>query len=534
MPSRTSDVEPPGRAGSAMHRAAEEIVLPTLLLLADSGSQQSSIEATALRLIQSVREQRDRSLFTELLRAWPAHSVEGQALMGLAECCLRVPDAFTRRLLIRDKLTQGQWQLGSGYSAQVNFMAWCLRLCRRRLAMPTHRSRATNALFESTTESMIEQGTMLAMRQLGKQFVFGEAIDDALQRARRAQLSCSFDMLGEAARCQRDAQHYCAAYERAILAVGKELADGRCAPNQHAISVKLSALHPRYEAQQATRVVPALVAQLTALAQQAMTHGIALCIDAEESDRLEMSLDIVAQLLAVPALRDWSGLGLAVQAYQKRALPVIEWLESLAAAHHRRITVRLVKGAYWDMEVKRCQERGLVDFPVFTRKAATDVSYLACARQLLRSPHLRPAFATHNAQSIATLLHWIPRDADVEFQRLHGMASALYTEVGRGSGIPCRVYAPVGAHHELLPYLIRRMLENSSNSGFIQQLGNSAVPITELAMQPAQCLEIANAASAVSNPAELFGTRRNSKGMDLAARAVLDELTGYLASGNNP
>ncbi|MGC3981910.1 MAG: proline dehydrogenase family protein [Steroidobacteraceae bacterium] len=520
------------------HRVAETQLLPRLMQLAGSTPEEwRVIQQRARQLIAAARSGNDndsRPWVAELLREYPLNSREGLALMGLAECSLRVPDRLTLNLLIRDKLLQGDWQRNNQADK-----SWLVRSSARALQFGRYlldpRAGASRRLLGHLAQPIIRNSCLRAMRLIGDQFVFATDIEAALQRARSA--SCSFDMLGEAARTAADAERYYQAYAHAITTLGQQMHAGGIAPGQHSISIKLSALHPRYEALQADRAMPELVAHLGLLAERAMSHGVGLTIDAEECDRLEMSLDIIAGLLQVPTLRDWQGLSLAVQAYQKRALPVIKWLNVLARDHGRRIGVRLVKGAYWDMEIKRCQERGLSDFPVFTRKTSTDVSYLACARELLASQHLVPAFATHNALTVATLLSWIgvsrrdrADDRAIEFQRLHGMAAGMYAAVRRDHDLPCRVYAPVGQHHELLPYLIRRMLENSSNSGFIQQLGNPSIGVDALVHDPIQQLQQHgyDQHPAIQSPAQLFATHRNSSGMDLADRPTLDALNAEL------
>ena len=539
MNSTPSHAVPRYRAAiAASYRLPETRLLPKLIQHAhlDAGSW-PDIQTQAQQLIEAVRagQTQEDSLpwVPELLQAYPLGSNEGRALMALAECALRIPDRHTLNKLLQDKLTQRQWRNPRTANASwpVKASAWALQLCQHLVSEP--RQGLQRALSHLAAPMMM-RGTLFAMRMLGNQFVYSNRIQQALTRAAKTQTCCSFDMLGEAARTQADARRYFDAYRDAILAVGKHQQPNRSDPQT--ISIKLSALHPRYEALQAKRAIPALVTSLTALAEIAQQHQVGITIDAEECDRLEMSLDIIEQLLNAPSLRNWQGLSVAVQAYQKRALAVIQWLNALASSQQRTLGVRLVKGAYWDMEIKRCQERGLTDFPVFTHKAATDISYLACARELLASEHLAPAFATHNALTIATLLHWLkPYRAagkPAEFQRLHGMAGGLYRMMTRDHGIPCRVYSPVGLHHELLPYLIRRMLENSSNSGFVQQLSNPNVALHTLLDNPIDQLQRTGMAThhAIMSPSQLFKPRSNSIGLDLSDRHTLNELQRQFAA----
>ena len=341
----------------------------------------------------------------------------------------------------------------------------------------------------------------------------------------------SFDMLGEGARTAADATRYRVAYETAIAALGTR-AQGKSLLAAPGISIKLSALHPRYEPAQHARVMRELLPVVQTLAEAACVQGIGFTIDAEEAERLELSLELFAALASAPSLAGWEGLGLAVQAYQKRALSVVQWLEQLGARCGRRIFVRLVKGAYWDSEIKRTQERGLVDYPVFTRKAATDVSYLACARELLRSPHLFPAFATHNALTVATILEWAGNARDFEFQRLHGMGGGLYEALlADDPTLACRTYAPVGRHDDLLAYLVRRLLENGANSSFVQQVQAADAPIAPLLMDPVDATIAVEAAPHphIPLPRDLYGAGRiNSAGIDLSDSTVVAPLMSAL------
>ena len=368
---------------------------------------------------------------------------------------------------------------------------------------------------------------------MGEIFVMGRTIDEAMKRMRGPEhkgFTASFDMLGEAARTHADAARYFRAYTDAVDAVGRDPAAG------HSISVKLSALHPRYEVARWAECVPALTDMLVALAEQAARLGIALTVDAEESERLEMSLDIIGTVAALPSLKGWDGFGMAVQAYGKRARPVVAWAGELG----RTMNVRLVKGAYWDSEIKRTQVEGLADYPLFTRKAATDVSYLAVARDMLDAPRIRPAFASHNALTVATIMEWAGNSRDFEFQRLHGMGDGLYERLVRENGYHCRVYAPVGGHRDLLAYLVRRLLENGANSSFVHQLADERLTEAEILADPVAKIAAVGGARhpSIPLPVDLFGDgRRNSAGLDLADPAVLDatvEAVSFSGEGRSP
>ncbi|HEY9199134.1 MAG TPA: bifunctional proline dehydrogenase/L-glutamate gamma-semialdehyde dehydrogenase PutA [Gammaproteobacteria bacterium] len=483
---------------------------------------------SALALAAAVRGRgRADAGIEALLAEYDLSSAEGVLLMCVAEALLRIPDEITARRLLRDKLAQGAWDrhLGVSDSFLVNASTWGLLLTGRYLAATelSHdaASHLLGGLLARLGDAALQSAIERAMRWLAGQFVMGADLAAALARARPdAHTRYSFDCLGEAARTAADAGRYFAAYRAAIaaLAAQGEPALPHTAPS---ISVKLSALHPRYEYSQARRVRAELAPRLLELAQAARAAGIGLTLDAEEADRLELMLDVFETVHADPSLADWEGLGIAVQAYQKRARPLLDWLAALARAHGRRIPVRLVKGAYWDTEIKRAQERGLDGYPVFTRKAATDVSYLACARALLAEPALfHPQFATHNAYTIAYILQIAAPDQAFEFQRLHGMGEALYAELARMQARPviCRVYAPVGAYAQLLPYLVRRLLENGANSSFVNRLAQPDVPLEELLRDPAEQLAEADCTPHpdIPLPRDLYlPARRNSHGDDL-------------------
>lgn len=530
----------------ALHRAPEAATVAALVPAAAlTRTQLAGAQALATRLAETVRAARHKAGGVDaLMLEFSLDSREGIALMCLAEALLRIPDAATRDRLIRDKLAQGDWRahVGRSPSLFVNAAAWGLVVTGR--LVDSHREgtleAALGSLLRKGGEPLIRKGVDLAMRMLGQQFVLGRTIGEALAnaRTRRARgYRFSFDMLGEAALTAGDAERYLAAYEAAIHAIGAQ-AQGRGIDAEDGISIKLSALHPRYQRSQRERVRAELVPKVIHLAQLARGYGIGINIDAEEADRLELSLDVFARLAAEPSLADWPGLGFVVQAYQKRARPVIDWLIGLARAHRRRFTLRLVKGAYWDTEIKRAQVDGLADYPVFTRKVHTDVSYLACAKAMLAAPDaLYPQFATHNAYTIAAL-HTVAGDADYEFQCLHGMGESIYDEVVATDGLAraCRIYAPVGSHETLLAYLVRRLLENGANSSFVNRIVDPAVPIAELVADP-----VAHARTTggrphprIPLPVALYPDRRNSRGLDLSDENVVAAAEALLGRSDPP
>ncbi len=493
----------------------------------------------AHRLVAAVRGRRSRASGVDaLMHEFSLSSEEGVALMCMAEALLRIPDRATVDRLIADKLGSGDWRkhLGDSPSLFVNAAAWGL-LISGRLVTPydVHGLGAALArLIAKGGEPLIRTGMELAMRMLGRQFIAGRTINEALAVSRAGEARgyrYSYDMLGEAALTADDASAYFHAYEQAIHAIGAAAA-GRGIRNGPGISIKLSALHPRYARAQRARVLEELLPRLTQLALLAQRYQIGLNIDAEEADRLELSLDLLEALAATPALAGFDGIGFVVQAYQKRCPFVIDYLAELARRSGRRFMVRLVKGAYWDSEIKRAQAEGLDGYPVYTRKPYTDVSYLVCARKLLAcSDLLYPQFATHNAQTLATIFHWAA-DAGVtgyEFQCLHGMGETLYDQVVGKEGLdrPCRLYAPVGSHRTLLAYLVRRLLENGANTSFVNRVVDPQASIDELVADPFELARRLGGAPhpQIPLPAQLFGTeRRNSGGLDLADDDVLRSL----------
>ena len=512
----------------ALHRAPETDVLGPLREAATLPPPLAArVTARARTLVRAARAAHTSGAdITDFLTEYGLGTPEGVALLCLAEALLRIPDAATADALIEDRILHGDWQahLGHADSLLVNASSWAFMLTGRVLAFGEPRngglSGAIGRMARRMGEPVIQAALRQGMRVLARQFVMGRTIDDALVRINTATARdwrYSFDMLGEAARTRADAARYMASYQNAIGAVGRVGGGPVAGPG---VSVKLSALHPRYEPLQAARCVPDLIAALTALARSAKRANIGLTVDAEEADRLEIGLDIFAAVLADPVLGGWDGLGMAVQAYQKRALPVVDWVASLARATGHRVPVRLVKGAYWDTEIKLAQQQGHVDYPVFTRKPATDVSWIACARRMLaRRDVLRPAFATHNAHSLAVILE-AAGNSDFEMQRLHGMGEALYEGVV-GPDCPVRIYAPVGSHEDLLAYLVRRLLENGANTSFVHRLVDPAVPEDEIIADPmARLRELSGRpVPRIPRPDALYPDRRNAAGLDLADRS---------------
>jgi len=502
------------------------------------------IDDTARALIEGIRARSGGLGGVEgFLREYGLSTREGLALMVLAEALLRVPDAETADRLIEDKLGAGDWAAHEGHSDTwlVSASTWALGLSSRIVQPGETPEGILSSLVKRLGLPAVRTATRRAMRVLGHQFVLGETIGAALARARSAEnrgVRHSFDMLGEGARTAADAERYFAAYAAAIDAIGRK-AGNRPLPERPGISVKLSALHPRYEAVQRDRVMGELVPRLIELARLARNFDLNLTVDAEEADRLELSLDVFGAALADPSLAGWDGFGLAVQAYQKRAPQVIDWIREAAEAHDRRLMVRLVKGAYWDTEVKRAQERGLDGFPVFTRKPATDLCYVACAARLLAArPRLYPQIATHNALTVATVLEIAGGPGGFEFQRLHGMGEALYETLAiLRPAAACRVYAPVGGHKDLLAYLVRRLLENGANSSFVSMVGDRDIPVERLLVRPAAALGPDHPVhhTGIALPADLYRpSRANSRGLEFGHRATLAALTRGIAAATLP
>lgn len=529
----------------------ETQVIKTLLAKAvQSTDLQTRIQQLARELVLNVRDMGQKSGALEaFLHEYDLSSQEGIALMCLAEALLRIPDSATADKLIQDKLSTADWEmhLGKSSSLFVNASTWGLMLTGKFIKaedkevdnVTSFLNKSLNKLIHRSSEPAIRMAIKQAMRIMAHQFVMGRDIRASLERSQLAENSVyrySFDMLGEAALCQSDADRYFNAYSESIEVIASNVSDrsaggertGRGESNS--ISIKLSALHPRYEYSQQTRVIKQLLPRLIQLAEKAKQGGVGLTIDAEEADRLELSLDIFEKLYCSPQLKGWSGLGLAVQAYQKRALPVLNWLAELSRGQGRRIPVRLVKGAYWDTEIKRAQETGLTSYPVFTRKVSTDVSYLACANYLLsETDAFYPQFATHNAHTVASIIEFAGTNSDYEFQRLHGMGESLYASIvdGPQHKIPCRVYAPVGSHENLLPYLVRRLLENGANTSFVNRIEDDNVSIEDIIVDPLTQVSALNEFPhpRIPLPSDLYGdARKNSCGVNLNDVSVLELL----------
>jgi len=533
------------RAITAAYRETEPACIARLLPAATLPEPvRAAARETARGLVAGLRARHRGTGVEGLVQEYALSSQEGVALMCLAEALLRIPDDATRDALIRDKIAPGDWaaHLGAGRSLFVNAATWGL-IITGKLVDPvndTGLAAALGRLIARAGEPVVRRGVDLAMRMMGEQFVTGETIDEALRRARVMEakgFTYSFDMLGEAAATAHDAQLYYEAYEQAIHAIGTAAA-GRGPIAGNGISIKLSALHPRYTRAQAERVMGELLPRVAALAALARSYDIGLNIDAEEADRLELSLDLLESLALDPALAGWDGLGFVVQAYGKRCPFVIDWIVDLARRAGRRIMVRLVKGAYWDSEIKRAQVDGLPGFPVYTRKLHTDVAYIACAAKLLAAKDaVFPQFATHNAQSLATIYQMAGPDfspGDYEFQCLHGMGEPLYQQVVGPDNLdrPCRIYAPVGTHETLLAYLVRRLLENGANSSFVNRIGDADIPIEALIADPAEQVAAMTEPGAphplIALPDELYPDRRNSAGLDLSDESVLAALGAAL------
>ncbi|MDO9271161.1 MAG: bifunctional proline dehydrogenase/L-glutamate gamma-semialdehyde dehydrogenase PutA [Methylobacter sp.] len=502
---------------------------PLLNISALNGYDPAAISESAKTLATAIREKKhQQSVIEAFLQEYQLNSHEGLVLMGIAEALLRIPDSRTQDLFLQEKLAGVDWQshLQHSDSPLVNLATRAL-LFAGDFEAP-HESQGFEQLLSRMGAPVIRAAVKQAMQHLALQFVFAKSIQEAVQRSGQDPLyRYSFDMLGEAALTQADAERYFESYRSAINTLAGHAISADIYANP-GLSIKLSALCPRYEPLQHARAVKELSDKLLALAQAARTANITITVDAEESERLDMSLDIFAAVFNHSDLDGWPGLSLAVQAYQKRALPVIRWLAQLAEGQRRKIPLRLVKGAYWDSEIKRAQENGLADYPVFTRKSATDLSYLACVQVILSRPDVfYPQFASHNAHTIAAVHQLGQRHPGYEFQRLHGMGESLYREVIEVQNwqTPCRVYAPVGAYHELLPYLVRRLLENGTNTSFINQISRPDISVDELISDPVAAVKISINQPLIVLPRDLFGEQRvNSSGLNLADPERLEAL----------
>ena len=502
----------------------ESDVLADLINIAElSAAERDAIVVMAVGLVEKIRRHTQPGLMEVFLAQYGLSTDEGVALMCLAEALLRVPDPETIDALIEDKITSSDWSshLGQSTSPLVNASTWGLLLTGRVLDEGHGISGTLRGLIRRLGEPVIRNAVSTAIRQMGRQFVLGETIDGAMKRAAHREgqgFTYSYDMLGEAAMTAADARRYAEAYAHAIAHIAKAAKGGSIADNP-GISVKLSALHPRYEVAKTERVMSELVPVLKGLARRAAIAGIGFNIDAEEADRLGLSLNVIEATLAEPSLKGWDGFGVVVQAYSRRASTVIDGLYDMAKRYDRRLMVRLVKGAYWDTEIKHAQVQGLDDFPVFTQKAATDVSFIANARTLLNmTDRIYPQFATHNAHSIAAILSMsegLSKDA-YEFQRLHGMGEALHDIIHAEHGTRCRIYAPVGAHRDLLAYLVRRLLENGANSSFVNQIVDEDVPAHQVAACPFAALDTALPLTFATGANLYQPERPNSFGFDLS------------------
>lgn len=523
-----------------LYRIKEQDIVNTLIKEAAlDDTMTAAVQNVAMRLVEKVRAERKKTTgIDSFLTQYALSSDEGIALMCLAEALLRVPDNATIDNLIKDKLATADWNAHRGQSNSffVNATTWALMLTGKVLTPGNAESALSKALMKvvnRSSEGVVRTAVDKAMRIMSKQFVMGRTISEALTRAKKKEAvgyRYSYDMLGEAALTAFDAERYFKAYTQAIETIGKSVVSTTDIYRKPGISIKLSALHPRYQEAQQDRVLPELAPKLLALAQLAKKYDIGLTIDAEESERLDLSLDIIERVFNDDSLDGWNGFGLAVQSYQKRAFYVLDWVAALARSKKRRMMVRLIKGAYWDSEIKKSQMQGLAEYPVFTRKVFTDVSFQACAKKLLTmTDAIYPQFATHNAYSVALILSIVGNYRDFEFQCLHGMGNELYEQVVPANqfNIPCRIYAPVGSHEDLLPYLVRRLLENGANSSFVNRIVDDKAPISELIEDP-----LNKARSLLSKinlniplPNAIFlPERKNSPGIDFSNRKSVAEL----------
>ncbi|WP_159991381.1 trifunctional transcriptional regulator/proline dehydrogenase/L-glutamate gamma-semialdehyde dehydrogenase [Pelistega ratti] len=549
------DVQPQSVLRSAItsaYRRAETECVPYLLQQASVEEPEKTREL-ALNLIKALKEKTPAGGVESLIQEFSLSSQEGIALMCLAEALLRIPDKATRDALIRDKISRGDWKshMGSSPSLFVNATAWGLMITGKLVTVNSENnlSSALTRMIAKGGEPLIRKGVNMAMRLMGEQFVTGETIADALANSRKYEAQgfrYSYDMLGEAATTEEDADRYYRDYEQAIHAIGKASA-GRGIYEGPGISIKLSALHPRYSRAQYDRVMSELLPRVIKLTQLCRQYDIGLNIDAEEADRLEISLDLLEALCHEPSLQGWNGIGFVIQAYQKRAPFVIDFVIDLARRTNHRLMIRLVKGAYWDSEIKRAQLDGLEGYPVYTRKIYTDISYLACAKKLLAVPEvIYPQFATHNALTLSSIYYLAGNNyyrGQYEFQCLHGMGEPLYEEVVGAKKLnrPCRVYAPVGTHETLLAYLVRRLLENGANTSFVNQVANNNIDINKLVKSPIDLAKEITPLGAphekIPLPRDLYktstSTRENSHGIDLSNEHRLGSLAASLLNSGN-
>lgn len=514
----------------------EDLIVNLLKESPISASQRAAALHQAELWVRRLRDSGGSGLMDVFMAEYGLSNEEGVALMCLAEALLRVPDSSTMDALIEDKIVGSNWasHLGQSTSPLVNASTWALMLTGRVLDEDRPVAGVLHGLIKRLGEPVTRAAVNQAMRELGEQFVLGESISEAIDRGKRFREQgylYSYDMLGEAALTAADAAHYFRAYLDAIRA----LADADANPDirrRPGISIKLSALHERYEETQRARVMAELVPRVLDIALAARNAQLSLAVDAEEAARLELSMDIIQAVLANPALAGWDGFGIVVQAYGKRSRYVIDWFYQLAERLDRRVMLRLVKGAYWDTEIKRAQTDGLTGFPVFLNKSATDISYLENAAHLLKlTDRIYPQFATHNAHTVALIRELAGHNAAFEFQKLHGMGDALYEQVQKSGDYVCRIYAPVGEHEDLLAYLVRRLLENGANSSFVNQLLDEKVPIKEVIADPYEKYQPGT--NTITLPENLYGTRKNSRGFDLSNRADIEQLEQMRAQFKN-
>lgn len=510
-------------------------------------AQLTATQEMATSLVEQVRLGRRKSTgIDSFLTEYSLSSDEGIALMCLAEALLRIPDKATIDGLIKDKLSSADWSahLGQSESFFINATTWALILTGKVLSPETAESRLSQAILtlaKSGGEGIIRKAVEKAMRIMSKQFVMGRTMTEALTSAKKKEAigyRYSYDMLGEAALTSNDAERYFQSYSKAIEEIGTNADKNLNLYQRAGISIKLSALHPRYQESQRDRVLDELVPKLLLLAQAAKQFNIAITIDAEESERLELSMDVIERVFMDDSLNGWNGFGIAVQSYQKRAYALLDWVAELAQKKQRRMMVRLIKGAYWDSEIKKAQMLGLSGYPVFTRKVFTDVSFQACAKKLLTMTEwIYPQFATHNAYSVAMIMNIVGDYRDFEFQCLHGMGNELYELIVPATklGIPCRIYAPVGSHEDLLPYLVRRLLENGANSSFVNRIVDEKAPISSLVEDPVSMagLSLEKINQNIPLPAAIFAPlHANSAGFDFTDREAVARLQQHYATIN--
>ena len=536
FPRNSADRHAIDEAYFADERQCVTLLLDAITLTSDD---HSAIAERASNLVEVVRARAgEMGGVHAFMQQYDLSSQEGIVLLCLAEALLRIPDASTADQLIKDKLSHADWQkyVGQSQSLFVNASTWGLMLTGKIMSVQEVEANdygaILNQLMSRLSEPVVRAAMKEAMRIMGHQFVMGRTINEALQRSKAKEnerYRYSFDMLGEAAMTEKDALHYFEVYYQAISAIAGIRQEGIDLYDAPGLSVKLSALHPRFEFSKRDRLNSQLIPRVKQLAMAAQEANIAMTIDGEEADRLDITLDVVESILTDPVFSTWKGLGVVVQAYQKRAPHVINWLEQLLRRTDRYITVRLVKGAYWDTEIKRSQEQGLNNYPVFTRKQHTDVSYIACARKLLAiSSHVYPQFATHNAHTAATIIQMMPDNIRYEFQRLHGMGQALHDAILESDvATGCRVYAPVGNHKDLLPYLVRRLLENGANTSFVNRITDSKIAVQDIIADPVLKVRQSDVTAHpnIPLPQYIYGIeRKNSAGINLSDNIALQQL----------